>query len=114
LQQHLEEMILNHVADGASLVVERPAALHPEVLGHCNLHALYVIAVPEGLHEGIGKSEDHQVVHRPLAQVVVDPEDIFFFEIPEQYLVEMPCRGEVVAEGLLDDHPRVRHAAAVY
>ena len=61
-----------------------------------------------------GKAEDHQVVHRPLTQVVVDPEDVFLFEIPEQYLVEMPRRGEVVAEGLLDDHPRVRHAAAMY
>ena len=96
------------------LVVERPAAFHSEVLGHRNLHALYVIAVPEGLHEGIGEAENHQVVHRPLAQIVVDPEDVLFLEIPEYHLIEMPRRSQVMAEGFLDDHPRVRHAAAMY
>ena len=89
--QHLEEMILNHVADGAGLIVERAAALHPEVLGHRNLHALYVVAIPERLHERICKAEDDQVVHRPLAQVMVDPEDCILFEISEQALLLRCC-----------------------
>src|SRR5207302_5756772 len=38
--QDLEEMVLDHVADGARLVIERASALNPELFGHGDLHAL--------------------------------------------------------------------------
>ena len=58
LAQHLEQVVLHHVADRAGLVVERAAALHAEVLGHGDLHALDVVAVPERLEEGVGEAEE--------------------------------------------------------
>jgi len=64
ITQHLEEMILNHVAHGARLVVERTSALNPEVFRHGDLHALDVIAIPEGLQERVGEAEEEHVVHR--------------------------------------------------
>ena len=48
-------MILDHVADGAGLVVEGASALDAEVLGHGDLHALDVVAVPERLEEALAK-----------------------------------------------------------
>ena len=74
-------MVLNHVADGAGLVVERAAALHAEILRHGDLNALDVLAVPERFQERVGEAEEDHVVHRPLAEVVVDAEDVIFVEV---------------------------------
>ena len=101
--QDLEQMILDDVADGARLVVEGAPALDAEVLGHGDLHALDVIAIPERLQEGVGEAEEEHVVDRPLAEVVIDAEDRRLVEGAEQDAVELLRRGEVVAEGLLDD-----------
>ncbi len=49
--QQLEQVVLHHVADRAGVVVEGAAALHAEVLGHGDLHAFHVVAVPEGLEQ---------------------------------------------------------------
>ena len=46
-------MILDHVADGAGLLVESAAALHAEALRHRDLHALDVLAVPDRLQERV-------------------------------------------------------------
>ncbi len=96
-------MILDDVADGAGLVVERPPALNPEIFGHGDLHALDVVAVPERLEERVGEAEEEHVVHRPLPEVVIDAEDRAFVEGAEQDPVELLRRCEVVAEGFLDD-----------
>jgi len=63
---------------------------------------------------GVAEAEDGQVLHRLLAEVVVDAEDALLGEDGVQGLVEPLRRGEVVAEGLLDDHHRTpRQPAAV-
>src|SRR5213083_1328277 len=103
IAQDLEQMVLDHVADGARLVIERAAALNPELFGHGDLHALDVIPVPEGLEEGVREPEEEHVVHRPLPEVVVDPEDRRLVESSEQNPVELPRGSDVVAERLLDD-----------
>src|SRR4029453_18445278 len=68
--QDLEKMILDDVAHGAGSVVEGASALNTEIFRHGDLHALDMIPVPEGLQEGIGKTEEEHVVHRPLPEVV--------------------------------------------
>src|SRR2546422_5160155 len=90
IAQDLEQMVLDHVADGARLVIERASALNPELFGHGDLHALDVIPVPEGLEEGVREPEEEHVVHGPLPEVVVDPEDRRLVEGSEQNPVELP------------------------
>ena len=97
-------MVLDDVADGSGLVVEGATALHSEVLGHGDLDALDVSAVPEGLHEGVGEAEGHHVLDGALGEVVVDAEDGGFGEGFEEDAVELFGGGEVVAEGFFDDH----------
>ena len=82
-------MVLDHVANGAGLIVESAAPFHAKVFRHGDLHAFDVVAIPERLHEGVGKPEDHHVVHRPLAQVVVDAKDRGFGEDGMQNAVEL-------------------------
>ena len=96
-------MILDHVADRAGLIVESAAALDAEVFRHGDLHALDVVAVPERLQERVGEAEDEHVVHRPLAEVVVDAEDAALGKGCVQDPVELLRRRQVVSERLFDD-----------
>ena len=40
------------------MVIERAAALHTKIFRHGDLHALHVLAVPDWLQKGIGKTKD--------------------------------------------------------
>ena len=70
-----------------------------------------VLAVPERLEERVGEAEEQHVVHRPLAEVVVDAEDVRLVEGAEQDRVQRARRGEVAAERLLDDDARARRCS---
>ncbi len=94
-------MVLQHVADRAHALVELAAAIHAEALGHGDLHTIDVVAVPHRLQHGVGKAEVQQVLHRLLAQVVVDAKDRRLREYLVQRAVELPRRGQVAAERFL-------------
>ena len=64
------------------------------------------VAVPHALEHRVAETEDEDVLHRLLAEVVVDAEDLLLVEDREQLVVELPRGLEVVPEGLLDDDPR--------
>ncbi len=98
-------MILHDVANGADFLVERAAALHAELLGHGDLHVLDVVAVPNRLEKGIGEAEIEQILHRLLAQIVIDAEYGRFGKYLVKRAVERLRRREIAAEGLLDDDP---------
>ena len=74
-RHHLQQVILDHVANRAGLLVELAAPLDAEVLGHRDLDAGDVVAVPDRLEERVREAEIQQVLHRLLAQVMVDAED---------------------------------------
>jgi len=68
-------MVLDDIANCAGLVIERAPALYAETFRHRDLHAVNKVTIPEGLHEGVGEAEDHHVMDRPLAEIVIDAED---------------------------------------
>src|SRR6185436_7959185 len=96
VHQDLEQMILNHVANRAGLIVECASALNSEVFRHRDLDALDLIAVPERLKERILEAEKDHVMNRPLAEVMVDAEDVLLVESPEQNPIERLRRDKVV------------------
>src|SRR4030095_14819466 len=96
-------MVLNHVANGAGLIIERPPALNPEILRHGDLDALDLIAVPERLKERVLEAEKHHVMHRSFSQIMIDAEDVLLVEAAEQNPIELLRRGEVVTEGFFND-----------
>jgi hypothetical protein len=71
-------MILNYVTDSAGLVVKSTSALHSKLFRHRNLHALDMIAIPEGLQKRIGKTKKEHVVDWSFSEIMVDPKDRFF------------------------------------
>ena len=113
-QRHqLEQVVLDHVAGGADAVVVAGAAADAAVLGHRDLHVVDVVGVPDRLEHGVGEAHRQDVLHRLLAEVVVDPEDRARVEDAGEDAVELLRGLEVVAERLLDDDPAPRVRAPV-
>src|SRR5215470_4335839 len=106
-------MVLDDVADRSRLIVEAAAALDAEIFRHGDLHALDVVAVPERLHEGIGEAEDDHIVYRPLPQVMINSENRGFIELPEEDLIQMSRRLQIVTERFFNDDAGVGRAAAM-
>ena len=104
-------MVLDHVPDRAGLLVEGAARPHVERLGHRDLDARHVIAIPDRLEERVGEAEVEQVLDRLLAEVVVDAEDRRLGEHLVDRRVQCPRRREVASERLLEDDPRAVGAA---
>ena len=85
-------MVLDDVAQGAGRLVEAAPLLHPERLGHGDLHVVDVAAVPERLEDGVGEAQGQDVLDRLLPEVVVDPVDLRLVEGLVQGGVELPGR----------------------
>ncbi len=103
VDQDLEQVVLDHVADGAGLIIKGAPALDAEIFRHGDLHAFDMIAVPERLQNGIGEAEEDHVMNRLLPQVMIDAENRFLVESREQDAIERQCRNEVVSERFFDD-----------
>src|SRR5208283_5889090 len=94
------------VANGAGLIIEGAAALDAKILGHGDLDALDVIAIPERLHEGVGEAEHEDIVDRALAEEVVDAEDVLLVIGAVKNLVKCLGGGQIIAKGFFDDDAR--------
>ena len=94
---------MSRIAPGR--LVEAGAALDPHRLGDRDLDVVDELPVPDRLEDAVREPQRQHVLHRLLAEVVVDPEDLVLPEPAVQQLVELARRREVVAERLLDDQP---------
>jgi hypothetical protein len=110
-RHHLQQVILHDVTDRPRLIVEPAAALDAEALRHGDLDALDVVPVPNRLQEGIGKAKEEEILHRLLAEVMVDAKDRCLGEDRMQSVIQALCRGQVVPEGLFDHEAGVVRAA---
>ena len=69
-------MVGHHIAQRAGRLVIAAALLHAQCLRHRDLYVVDVAAVPDGLEDAVGKAEHQNVLHRFLAQVMVDAVDL--------------------------------------
>jgi hypothetical protein len=72
-----------------------------------------VLAPPQGFKQGIAKTHGKQVLHRWLAQVVVDAEDLLLFEDLAHGFVDGPVGGQVVAQWLFQHDAGLGRVQAV-
>src|ERR1039458_552191 len=100
-------MVLHHVANASSFVVKFAAALHPESLCHGDLHAVNIVAIPDGLQKRIREPEEHQIFNSLFAQIGVDAEDRRLREDRMENLIQFLSRYEVTPKRLLKNHARV-------
>ncbi|MNP11859.1 hypothetical protein D3C76_1040680 [compost metagenome] len=83
-------MVLDHVAQLAGLVEIAPAAFDADLLGHGDFHVGDGVLVPLGFEQAVGKAQGNQVLHRLLAQVVVDTINAVFRKILGHGVVDPP------------------------
>ena len=103
---HLHDVVDHDVPQRADRVVEVTAVLHPEALGHGDLHAGEAVPVPDRLQHRVGEAEVEELLETHLPEEVVDPVDLGLVEVLVELGRERAGRVLVVTEGLLDDHTR--------
>ena len=70
-------------------------------------------AIPQPLEDRVGEAQRQQVLHRLLAEVVVDAEDLRLAEHRADLVVDLARRGEVVADRLFQHDARLLGDQAV-
>ena len=93
-------MVLQHIPQGASAIVKADAPLKAHRFGHGDLHMIDMRGVPQGLEHNIGKAKRQQVLHRLLAEIVIDAEDAIFGEGARNGVVDMAAGGKICAQRL--------------
>ena len=104
--EQLHQVILHHVAQRTRAIVIAAAMFDTHLFGGGDGHIIHITPVPERLEEWIGKTECQNVLHRFLAQIMVDPEDLGFIEIVRKHGIQGARGLEVVADRFLDHNPR--------
>ena len=66
--QELQDVVLDHVAQRAGLLVVRAARLDADALADRDLHVVDVVPVPQGLEDAVGPAEDEDVLDGLLAR----------------------------------------------
>jgi hypothetical protein len=102
--ENLEQVALDHVSQGTGVVVVAPAVFDADGLGHRDLHVVDVAPVPERLEEGVGEAQGQDVLHRLLAQIVVDAVDLRFHQQAGEGTVQGDGGRQIPAERLLENH----------
>ena len=77
-RHHLDEVVLDHVAQRADAVVVARTALDAERLADGDLDLVDVRGAQHRLDEPVREPEHEDVLHRLLAEEVVDAEDLVF------------------------------------
>ncbi len=106
MRNDLQQMVLDDVANRAHLFVELAAAFHAQRFGHRNGHASDVVAVPDGLEERVREAKVQKILHRLLAEVVIDAKHGRLGEHAVQHAIQVRCRFQIATEGLLDHDAR--------
>ena len=95
-------MVRHHVAERARHFVELAAPLDADGLGHRDLHMIDAVTIPQRLEQPIGEAKRHDVLHRLLAEKMVDAEDLILTQRAPDLGVERAGRRKVMAERFLD------------
>ncbi len=96
-------MVLHHVAQRTGLVVITGAAFKTDRFGNRDLHVVDMGGIPQRLVKRVGETQRHQVLHRLLAEIVVDAEDLLFLEDVTDGVVQLLRGSEIPADRLFDN-----------
>ncbi len=101
--QELEEMVLNHVAEGAGCVVIRAPFFYAHRFARGDLDMVDESVIPEWLKNGIGEPQHHDVLGGLFAEVMIDSVDGVLVEDVAHCLVEGVGGCLILPERFLDD-----------
>ena len=79
-RHHLQQMILDHVAQRPGFLIISAAAFHADRFGGRDLHVIDVAAVPERFENAVAEAEGEDILDGFLTEVVIDAVDLAFVE----------------------------------
>ena len=88
--EELHQVILYHVAEGPRVLVIASPMPNAGFFGHRDCHVIDIATVPDRLEEGVSESKCQDVLHRLLAQIMVDAEDLRFVKTLPQRARHFP------------------------
>ncbi len=100
-------MVLHHVAQCTGALIIAGALLKADRLGYGDLDIVDPAGIPHGFEEGIAEAQCKDVLDRFLAEIMVDSEGPFLGKDRGDRVVDLPARGEVVAERLFEPDPHI-------
>src|SRR4029079_11129747 len=106
----LQHVVLHDVANGAHFLVKGTSAFDTHFFRHRDLYAVDDRWVPERFEERVGEPEIEEVLHRLLAEIVVDAEDGVFREHAVQRARERHRRSEIPPKWFFHDEAAARAA----
>lgn len=66
------------------------------------LHVVDMISVPGRTEEFVSESQDEDVLHHLLAEIVIDTEELLFLPIGLERSLELSSAGQIFTEGFLN------------
>uniref|UniRef100_A0A0N4ZKZ0 Secreted protein n=1 Tax=Parastrongyloides trichosuri TaxID=131310 RepID=A0A0N4ZKZ0_PARTI len=94
-------MVLHHVAQRAVLVVIGPAVADADRFSDRDLHMVDGQIVPQRFEDGVAEAQGDQVLHRLLAEVVIDAEHLPFVKGVGHGVIDFEEALQVAADRLL-------------
>ncbi len=64
-----------------------------------------MVTIPDRFKHAVGETQDQDILHRLLAEIVIDPVNLMLVDEVQQIAIQGARRSEVRAERLLDDQP---------
>ena len=103
--EQLEEVIGNHVPQRPGCFVKAAALFHAYSLRGGDLHAVDELPVPQRFRNAVCEPEHHQVLHRLLAQVVIDAVDLLLAQDFLELAVQLLGRIQISSKRFFHDDP---------
>jgi hypothetical protein len=101
--QELQQVVLHHVSQRASLFVVAGTRANPFFLGDRNLHVIDVTLVHQRLEDAVREAKHQHVLNRFLTEVVIDAVNLLLVEHFRDRVVDDTRALEVAADRFLDD-----------
>ena len=80
-------------------VVEAAAVTDAELFVHGDLYVVDMVAIPDRLEHAVGKTQHQDVLHRLLAEVVIDPVDLVLVDELQQFGIQRRADARSVPNG---------------
>ena len=106
-RQQLQRVVLDHVAQRAGAVVEVAARADADRLGDRDLDVGDAVAPPQRLEQRVAETQRGEVLHRRLAEVVVDAQRLALGERRAHDAVDLAGARQVVTQRLLEHDAHV-------
>ena len=105
--EQLQQVILNHVPQGAGFFIitgPRPDAFR---FADGNLDVVDIFVVPDRLENAVGEPDDHEVLDGLFAQIMIDPENLRLVEDLAGDFIDLLRGSQITSDRLFDDDPGI-------